>query len=353
MRSAISSLSANALLAKARAMYADVLTKDNYTELAACRTVSEAASYLKAHTAYGEAFSGLSNVKLHRARLEAVLKKYMLGRLADLFAYEKALGQTLYSIFLLRSDIECILTCADFLDTDSIGDYLLYIPDFFKLHTEIDTVPLERARTAAELCEALRGTRYGTLVEPFLGGKMPFSVQTLENILYDYLYTQAKKIVSENFKGKEREEILDFFRMRADAKMLESICRLKTYYYQDSAIPNGSFFHAALSSFSPQEIQAMLHAETAEEVLRLVRKTRYGKYLPEGNDIIERKTHTMQLRINERNLRFSTCPQVVLLSFVGIIENEMHNVTHIIEGVRYALGPEEMLQYLVLSEDGV
>ncbi len=350
MRSAIASLSTNALLAKARAMYADVLTESNYTELAACRTVSETASYLKAHTAYGEAFSGLSNAKLHRARLEAVLKKYMLGKIADLFAYEKALGQELYSIFLLRSDIECILTCADFLDTDSIGDYLLYIPDFFKAHSEINIVPLERARSAAELCDALQGTRYASLVEPFQSGQMPFSVQTLENILYNYLYTQAKRIISENFRGKQREDILDFFRMRADAKMLESICRLKTYYYKGSEIPNGSFFHAELSSFSPQEIQAMQRADTAQDVLSVVRKTRYGKYLPENDGIIERKTHAMQLRINEKNLRFSTCPQVVLLSFVGILENEMHNVTHIIEGVRYGLGPEEMLPYLILSE---
>lgn len=96
----------------------------------------------------------------------------------------------------------------------------------------------------------------------------------------------------------------------------------------------------------------MLHAETAEEVLALVRKTRYGKYLPQsGGTVIEEQMQRMQLHINEKNLRFSTCPQVVLLSFVGILENEMHNVTHIIEGVRYALGPEETLPYLILSED--
>lgn len=349
MHSKISSLSSNALLAKARAMYADVLTRENYTELAACRTVSEAASYLKTHTAYGEALSSLGTAKLHRARLEAALKQCMYGKMASLFAFEKALGQELYSIFQMRSDIECILTCADYLDTDGIGEYMLITPAFFREHSEIDALALERALSPEELCEALRPTRYWPLVEAFASGQTPFSVQALENSLYGFLYAQAEKTVCANFRGAQKEEILNFFRMRADFKMLEGICRLKSYYAQDDAIPAGQFFHAQISAFSARERLEMLQCDTAADVLAVVNKTRYGKFLPKDG-VIERKTQIMQLRINEKNLRFSNCPQVVLLSFVGILENEMYNITHIIEGIRYHLSPEEMLQYLILPK---
>ena len=44
------SSAANAVLAKARAMYGKRLTAQNYTDLLACRSVNEAAAYLKAHT---------------------------------------------------------------------------------------------------------------------------------------------------------------------------------------------------------------------------------------------------------------------------------------------------------------
>lgn len=350
MNSRIASLSSNALLAKARAMYADVLTRENYTELSACHTVSEAASYLKAHTAYGEALSELSAAKLHRARLEAALRQYMLGKMADLFAFEKALGQELNGIFAMRSDIDYILLCADYLDTDSIGEYMLITPTFFRQNSEIDAPALERALSAGELCEALRHTRYWPLVEPFTNGQTPFSVQALENSLYGYLYAQAEKTVSASFKGAQREDLLNIFRMRADVKMLESICRLKSYYPHHDALRPEQVFRAQLSSFSQREILEMLQSDTAEDVLKIARKTRYGKYLPQDG-VIEWKMRTMELRINERNLRFSTCPQVVLLSFVGILENEMYNITHIIEGIRYKLPPEEMLQYLILPGD--
>ena len=47
-----SDLSQNAVLAKARAMYAGTLTNENYVDLANCRTINEAANYLKGRTSY-------------------------------------------------------------------------------------------------------------------------------------------------------------------------------------------------------------------------------------------------------------------------------------------------------------
>ena len=92
-------------------------------------------------------------------------------------------------------------------------------------------------------------------------------------------------------------------------------------------------------------------ASSPDEVLELLKKTRYGKYLPAGDMVIERKTAIMQLRINEKQLRYTTHPETVFLSYIGIMENEMQNVTHIIEGIRYSLPPEEIMKYLIKSDD--
>lgn len=37
-----------------------------------------------------------------------------------------------------------------------------------------------------------------------------------------------------------------------------------------------------------------------------------------------------------------------MLSYIGILENEIRNITHIIEGIRYSLSAEEIAEYLVL-----
>ena len=226
-----SDLSQNAVLAKARAMYAGTLTNENYVDLANCRTINEAANYLKGRTSYSEAFVSVPNVKIHRARLEAVLKRYMLSRIASLCSFEKAIGQNLYEILLLRNDVDCIITCADYLDSDNIGEYLLFVPDFFKEHSELTMLPLERARNFDELLSGLHGTRYESIIKKAMNGKTEFSVQLLENVLYNYLYTEASSIICEKYKkGKKRDELLDVFRMRSDMKTIESIYRLKKYY---------------------------------------------------------------------------------------------------------------------------
>lgn len=346
MGKAISSLSANAISAKAHAMYADMLNAADYEALANCRTVSEAAGYLKAHTAYGQAFPSLTNVKLYRARLEAMVGKYMQERIASLCICEKALGQPLHRIFLLRADIDCILLCADYLDSDSVGEYAVYLPPFFRDNAEVDVTVLERARCPEDLFRGLRGTRYQPLIEKTASGQIGFSVPILETILYDYLYTQARDIIEKNFSGKDKSDLLDFFRMRADMKTVESIYRQKRYFGADLLPQNGSFFRSEVTSFTPAQLDAMLHAPTAEAVLQTVYQSRYGKYLPRQDSVIERKTQILQLHINEKNMRYSTCPQLVMLSFIGIVENEARNLTHIIEGIRYGLSPAEILNYI-------
>lgn len=350
MGKTISSLSANAISAKAHAMYADLLTAADYEALIGCRTISEAVGYLRAHTAYAQVFAALPNGKVHRARVEAAVNRQMEERIASLCTTERALGQELHRFFLLRADVACILLCADYLDTDHLGAYAVYLPPFFRDNAEVDLSVLERARSAEELFEGLRGTRYEALVSKLENSKLGFSVPLLENILYEYLYTQAEELVKKHFSGSTKEDLLDFFRMRADMKTVESLYRQKKYFGAEPIPQNGSFLSFKLTSFTPQQLEEMLHAPNAEAVLSTILKTRYGKYLPQGDGTIEQKTQLLQLKINQKNMRYSTCPELVMLSFIGILENEARNVIHIIEGIRYNRSPLEISDYCIQTE---
>ena len=52
--SKISNLAGNAILAKARAMSAGLLTDEDYTSLINCRNVNEVVSYFRTSTVYSE-----------------------------------------------------------------------------------------------------------------------------------------------------------------------------------------------------------------------------------------------------------------------------------------------------------
>ena len=59
-------------------------------------------------------------------------------------------------------------------------------------------------------------------------------------------------------------------------------------------------------------------------------------------DYIEEGIGRIQHRWHLKRLRFSTNPSVVMFCYIYLAENEIRNITHIIEGVRYRMTPEEI-----------
>ena len=82
----MSSQSANAILAKARAMYGKCLKEADYQGLLNCKSVTEIAAYLKQRTAYSSAISGMNENEIHRGQLETKLRQELYF---DLFALSR------------------------------------------------------------------------------------------------------------------------------------------------------------------------------------------------------------------------------------------------------------------------
>ena len=59
------SYASNAVLSKARAMYGKGIKEKNYSDLLACRSIPDVASYLKRKTSYSDVLSGINENNLH------------------------------------------------------------------------------------------------------------------------------------------------------------------------------------------------------------------------------------------------------------------------------------------------
>lgn len=350
VRSKTAAYSANALLAKARAMYGDILTSEDYSELANCRSTQEYLNYLKNRTAYAMVLKDLPNVQMSRARLEAMLTKYRLMRIASLAANEKALGGHLYQVMLLQYDMGVLLRCAENLGSSNFGEYLGFAPDFFKNNSQLPTAKLEAAKDFDDLYAALENTPYQRLFDAFKTGKLAFSVRILVPLLHDYIVGQTEKIIRKDYPEKEQEELLNIIRMRSDMTTIEGLFRLKKYFPQVDA-KESAFLISHVTALSEKELDALLAATDTQELTALLKKTRYGKLLDfSSEEIIEKKTRRALLRQDEKHLRFSTYPQVTLLSYIGILDVENKNLTNISEGIGYGEAPEEILKYLIIQD---
>lgn len=345
----IASLADNAILAKSRAMTNDILKSEDYSALIGCRNLSEAVSYLKNRTAYSNALSTASGMGLYRSRIEADIRKFNIEKITKLASFESAIGQKMHEIIYLNFDVDLILNCANHLDTNIVSDFSLFTPKAYFKTRRIDPIALERASSFDEFYDALSGTRFQKPLDIFKNGNAVFTITSLENALYQYLCGETKRIIKENFDGNDEEKLLEIFKMKYDFKMIESIYRMKKYF-PDEALDFSNIFYTGLSAFTPKQTLSLINSKNAGEFFKILQKSAYGKFFEEQyRDRIETFTRTALFKTNQKNLRFSVIPEVVMFSFIGLLENETRNLIHIIECVNYGLAPEETAKFLIYN----
>ena len=129
---AVTTMGANAVLAKARALYGKRLTSRNYSEMLSCRTVPEIAAYLKNRTPYAAELEGITPQVVHREQLEHLLRRHLFGQYAALARYETAIGRNLYQYFAVQCDIEHVLEHLHRLNAGGVSEKQEGIPNFLR-----------------------------------------------------------------------------------------------------------------------------------------------------------------------------------------------------------------------------
>lgn len=338
------SSAANAVLAKARAMYGKRLTVQNYTDLLACRTVNEAAAYLKAHTAYADAFEGVTMGSVRRRQIEILLREHLLNNFASLCRYEKSIGDGFYKYFVTLSDVDMLLHSVRYLNSRHPENNLAKVPDFFMRHSELNAAALETATNADLLLAAVEGSPYKAVLAPFVSAGRP-DYFGMELALNKYLRSQAEALIKKNYSGKARKELDAMHAFDTDAENIVSLYRLKRL----TNMPQRVLLTMLLpgGTLGEKELTGFMKAPNAEEALKTLKGTAYAAFAERGDLSVEQVSAKLRYDRAKSLVRFSTYPSVVMMSYVALAENEAENLTHIIEGIRYNIPPEEISRLLL------
>ena len=340
------SLASNAILAKSRAMYGRRLTERNYADLLACHSVPEVAAYLKTRTAYADALASITPQAVHRQQLEILLNRRLFDQYAALCRYEMSIGHDFYHYFIIKCDVQEILSCLRYMNGGGAGEYLYALPAFMQKHSRLDLYRLAAAHTLADLAAALEGTPYQELILPFARNP-DFSLEEdgtleIEAVLTRYVYGQLRAIAREKLQGRDMQEVLELLQRSSDLEAIVNIYRLKRMLKADRLYIGRRVF-MELTALSPKQIDLLLDAADGPDFLARLRTTPYGRELDKVHyDYIEEGIGRIQHRWHLKRLRFSTNPSVVMFCYIYLAENEIRNITHIIEGVRYRMTPEEI-----------
>ena len=337
-----------ALTAKLHAMYGKRLTQQNYRELIRKQNVFEIASYIKQQTSYADALRDVNENSVHRGQLESNLRQQLFLEYTKTLHYIRKEDIDFYDFFLIRMEIDEILSCCRFLNAGRQGEYLFSLPSYFAKHATFDLFGLAKVKSYRELLTLLANTPYAPILRQFdpEAEDRADSIR-LENEFYRYYYGHVFSVAGRYFSGEVLQEIRSAFGMEVDMSNISLIVRLKKYFNKDSR-----YIRPLLLPFSgslkPAELTAMAEAPDIAGVEQALLRTAYGRALAAGSfDYIEKFAKQVVYDYNRRLLAFTQSSPVAVVAYLNLKRIELQNLISIIEGVRYGQPPAEIEKVVV------
>ena len=338
---------ANAIIAKARAKYGRRLKEKDYQTLIGCSSVGEVMAYLKTHTHYSKVLNNMSERDVHRGQLEAVLRQELIQDFASLSHYEIATGEAFSQYLINKTEAEQLSHFVMLLSSGNTERYVFDLPSHLETHTKIDLKALAKARNYSELLAAVEKTKYKKLLEPFRPvGDGELDVPAIENALYSDMYDNLFEIINNHTKGQEKKALSELFTTHIDLSNFVRVLRLQKYYHlkpdeiRKQLLPHGSVREPVLremcNAASPKELFAVAaHSSIGKRIAKM--EYNYAGEIDRRGDY----------NYTKRQIRFSTVPTVVMMSYFSLAQTELTNIINIIEGVRYKVDPDTIKKLLI------
>ncbi|MBR0413999.1 MAG: V-type ATPase subunit [Clostridia bacterium] len=337
--------SANAVLAKVRCMYGKRLTAADYQALLACNSNQDIANYLKTRTSYGDIFAPNSGTKITAEAIEFSLNKEYANRLQTICSFEKMIDNPFFKYYVLKSDIQVIISAArNLVSTSAFAS--TYIPnDFFKAASALNIQKVYASTTAQELIDSLKHTPYHGAARRFIGTDGVFDFSQVEIILGAF-YAQSAKEMGKYLPKKAAKELNEMIDLEIDALNINTIFRRKKMDVSPDIILAGLIMHHG--TLSASKLTRLVECESTADFVSIVGTTKLGKNFTNDDLIFPEKVYEKNTyAINKHFLRFSANANIAVLTYFNLLETEIKNIIHITEGKRYRLPEEEIQKYLI------
>ncbi len=333
----------NAVYAKVKALYGKRLTQQNYNELLQLHSVNEIAEYLKTKTSYSEIFKGLnSNEELQRSRLKNMLFNKLYNDFESIERFQKASGSELFKYFVIKFDIDQLTDVLSSMGTKS-DKYFFTFPVFYNERSNLDLYALAKVKSREELLDLTQHTIYNKALKSSLTDysvtNNPLTVQTALGELLDNEFLNLT-----SGKNKQKNVQLDsLYRLNNDIDFIKTLFRLTRF-----SLKGKDVLSPRITGLTPHQMNLLLEADGEKELTSILETT----YLA---SIIASKTSGADIYHCADNYLFSQYHKTlcrsqngdsVMFAYLHLAENEIRNLIHIIEGIRYGISPAEILPML-------
>ena len=344
----MSDQSSLAMAAKAKAMYGKHLKSDDYTELLRKKTVQEIAGYLKNETAFKSVLKGINEFSIHRGHLEMLIRQTFYLDFLELIRYGQSKKDHFYEYGVLMIEIKQILMSIRLLSETDKTNQIAQLPIFANRMISFDVEELIKVNTFDELLSVLKNTPYYSILKPLKPRSvLDIDYANFEIVLKAYYYKRVYEIIEQEFTGKDKKDIRDLFDTQIELENITKIYRLKKYY-NASPTEIKKVLNPTYKRISKNDLDEWIDTLDAQAFLHAVNKNAYD--IPTDAkefQYIEYQTDAIMFDLNKRLMRFSTNPNIILVSYLSLLDIEIRNIIDIIEGIRYKVENDKIAKLLI------
>lgn len=340
---------ADAIIAKAKAIYGKRLTPEDYNNLLHKTSVGGVVAYLKETERYRSAFAHVNENQIHRGQVEQLIAKDMFELYIKLCKFMAA-DRNNFCFYLIRElEIKQIIASLIYIRAGSADGYLLEMPTYLMDYACFDLMGLAKATTQQQVLEVLSGTPYYKVLKNLLSTfRRQDDLNEAAVTLYAWYIRWAFKAIDRSFKGNQAQKLKEIFLRRSDLSNITVCYRKKSLFNEDTERIKKSLYDVHYR-LTPAMIDDILsQPDAAEQLLALLKKIYLrGKieYDPENLEVAVRRYN---YSFYKKQLGFTDNGTMALYSLMVLCETERANLQTIIEGVRYERPPSETEKLMVI-----
>lgn len=341
-------LTYSGLVTKLKAMHSRLLKKEDFSELAACSSVTEAVAYLIQHGRYESELSKLDESSIHRGAVEQYLRQNIYRDFSKIYRFANQKQRKFLDFYVIRYEVAFLKQCLRCVYdgnpvsiTEENGKW------FFERHSSFDMNLLHSASNLDELLACLKhSSYYDVLSHVHLSNREQIPLFDYEMTLDLFYFRTTWKAMNKLFTGEEKQVLLETYGTKIDMLNIQWIYRSKKYFNMSPA-DIYSIIIPIHYKVKKAVLSAMIETETLEQLTELIRSTCYGKEFEEENPAsLEKLYVTLLNSVHKTSLRKYPYSIACVNSYLYDKEHEMNRLTTAIEGIRYGLSHDEIMQYI-------
>ena len=335
------------LITKARAMHGRLLTKEELMHLSELERVEDFIIFLRESKGYSQVYASHEEIH-HRAQVEAVIYNSLYADYRKLFQFANGEQRKGLEIIFLRYEMNVLKWCMDAVSRGGNASNLSYLNLFFDRHSGFDTAAVTQAGNMQEFLNALAGTPYEKL---FLRMR-DNDTMTMADCAFAldiYYYTTAWQMKEKIRDGNMKRILTQILGTEIDWLNIMWMYRSKQFYKMSATDIEADTIPVRYR-LKKTEYRALLQTETIDEFMEIIRKT---AYVTEKNAIISLGDEITFQKVMDRTYE-KTCKEyphsiAPVLKYLDDKENEIDNLTTILEGERYQIPSKEIREMILIS----